>query len=575
MSPGLDGNLGQPGLGSTSGGIIEDLAPSGSGSSSGIVDTRWLLGVRIDFRTESMKLADDYVRTSTGIYEGLILKYGHIERSISVPVGPPHIGDCLVRVADADQRLRKLLAVQTGRRRLMEILRITDGAILGGFEITDIQYGDLYVEFRGTDIISKWLDRPIDMLGTRAIFPYMAEGTDEFFFPIPYGLNFSPVANPQGMFRVPHIGQTNTAWESPSRAVDRYALSRWKLFSDLGIPVSKSCDIYRKLPGEARFTIVPRAEYVITNGNENLFVNGVYYIPAYLDFLAVQDEGAEIRADCYGIDFIPNVAGGSYLQNSGTDTDPLRNPMDLLFFMLFFVVESVGGDLRPARYNADSFTALRTYYQYNNINADGVITESISMNTFLSWLQTSVEFEFFVNRHYQFEVAITDGSDSGRPVLSDNLDFVTITPQMAQLPVNRIVYRYGYVPATGEWAGSGTLDNLADQAELGNVGYQGNVDTLEAELLDLRFVIDTAAALWVVTRRNKYQRLGSHRATAVCPTPEWFERLELNGQYGLTHYGGIKNGGWVNEEFKLLALRHDLEQLETTMELIIFEPVTY
>ncbi len=562
----LEGNLDNGNLGNVSGGAVQDLDPQGSGSSSGIVQHRWLLGARLYLRSATQRVADDYIRTDSALYEGRVLDFGYIERSIAAPAGPPRIGDCQIRLADTDQRWRILLSTQTGMRRLIEIIRITDEAILGGFEITNVTFGDGYVEVRGQDVLSKWLNKPLPMLGTRANFPWMIQGIDEFFMPIIFGNNFSSGDNPQGRINAHHMGPTTLA-SSPSVSVDRYCMSRHNLYGS-----HSSAIVYRKLRTDAAFAVVDPSEYAITAG-ESFFSNGQTWNATYLDFLALQAEDAEIRFDIEGIDTVS--IPGTGVSVSWDVFNELRNPVYFLTFVLLDMLEGIGGAAIFTRWNTDSFTEVRDLCDGNSILCDGSITTQISAATFISRWCSSFGIDFFVNRHYEMQVALTLSEDTGRPVLTDTLDFITVTPIAFNEAFNRWDYRSGLNTATGEWAQHDSYEIVADQTELGNVDYQDNTDVVEVQTVDLTYVQDTATAAATIRRRSAYERLGSQRVSFVCPTPRNFETLELATLIGVTHYGGIADGGWVSEEFKCLSLRHDLSSLQTTVEAVLRVPVEY
>jgi len=558
----MRGNMGRPGMGSTSGGVIDALGRQTSGGSTGIADHRWLLGARISLASGTENLAYDYIRTDDTMYLGEILEFGFSERSIEAPPGPPRIGDCQIRIKDTDRRFRSLLSTQTGLRRLIELVRITDQAVVGGFEIMKWSFGPGWVEVRGRDILSKINDKYIPSIGTRTNFPYMVQGQDEFFGNIVIGNQFSSVDNPQGRVPCDHIGETTT--EFGAVAVDRYCISRFPLFIDAtSLPV-----VYRKLRTDGSFSVVDPSEYIFT---KNEIVGD--YTPTFLDFLAVQDEDALVRIDTYGFETVQDI--GTFTVLSWNDPNPLRNPVDAISKMQLEAMLTMGGDIRFERYNTDSFVAMRAYCDAQAYVCDGTISRRITYGAFLSWMQTSFEFDYYVNRHYQYEVALVVDTDPDRLVITEEFDFLESEPQTPDTAFNRINYRYSYNSATGQWAGSGTFDNEADQAELGNVDYQGNDDQIEAQDVVLPFVDDSVMALTTITRRAAYVALGSHRVTFEVPLPEFFERLELGQLIGFSDALGLADGGWVNKEFKILALRHDFGRLVTTVKAILRAPVVY
>ncbi len=569
MSSNLSGNLHRPaGLDTEAGGATELFGPRTGGVSvpAGVdaVSNRWLLGAKVHLASGTRALADDFVRTDGGVYEGRVLDFGFIERSITAPSSAPTTGDCLIRIADHDQQWRTLASQETFIRKLLELVRITDQQVIGGFEITDVSFGDAYVELRGTDLISKSLKKKIPPLGNRDNFPWMIEGVDEFFMNIIVGEMFSPEDNPQGMIPCDHMGPTTKTTGGVS--VDRYCIAR-HLINGPDVVV-----VYRKLISDAAFAIVDSSEYVITY-DEAFTVDDFYHTPTYLDFLNYQESDAEIRVDTYGA-LRGGVIGSFY---NWDDPNPIRYPIDALSIVLWELGPIFGGETRNDRYNTESLQTVLDYCVANDIFFDGAICESTTPLAFIEQLQTNFEgiVHFYVNRRYQIEVASVVAENTDRPVATDKLDNVSVTPKLAVAPFNRFFYRYKLNPSSGEYNGSGTYNKTDDQAALGEGDYQGNANQPEVEYVDLYYISDQYAALGTIIRRSAMQALGSHRALLTLPLPNWFERLELAGLIGVTHYGGIGAGGWVNEEFKILSIRHNLKTLKTAVEVIKRLPLSY
>src|SRR5436190_6957938 len=144
--------------------------------------TDFVLGARLYIASATQAVSYDYVCADDFLYEGRVESFGYSERSVSAPPSSPQIGDCQLRLADTDRKWRDLLSTQTAMRRLIEVVNIVDGSKIGGYEITQLTFGQGYVDVRGWDVASKWMNKQIASLGSYETFPSMT-GTP-FFFPI-------------------------------------------------------------------------------------------------------------------------------------------------------------------------------------------------------------------------------------------------------------------------------------------------------------------------------------------------------------------------------------------------------
>lgn len=528
-----------------------------------VVAPRFLLGAKIYINSATQYVANQYIGTSTLMYEGTVVQdFGYAERSMAAPAGVPRIGDGKLRLDDTDRRWRTLGATQTFLRRLVQIVRITDGTIIGGFEITKVSYGDGWMEIAFRDILSKTFNQKIPGLINHTNFPYLIAGVEEDFMPIIWGRQFSTGGSPQGKIRCPHIGQT-TIGATP---VDRYCLARF-------ITYNGSFVVYRRNPGASSFSVVPAIEYTTTQ-SETLTVNAgspnaVEYKPTYIDFYAVQDLKAEIRADSYGKDSIYSIGTGN-IATASTD----RNPIDFLSYMIGTEVVEMGG-FNPPRTKDTHWSDVRAACAAALEYCDACIDTPITMGAFLAQWCSSFETDFFINRNYEYDVARVVATNANRPVLTEALDTISLTPETPDKFYNQWQYRFDLTTVTGEFAQSGSYNVTSDQTELGNVAYQGSASIAELQKVDLIYVSDAATALAVITRRSAYERMGSQRVTIVVDLPTWFSTLEIGSLFGVTDVFGLDAGGWTNKEFKCIGLKDDYGQLQTTVTGILRTPVTY
>lgn len=508
------------------------------------------------------------------LYQGKVLEFGWLEKSIAVPilvgVGDAtgvRSGDCRVRVVDTDHELRDLLGTETLLRRIIQFFRVRPGGsetefpAIGTYEIADWDSGQDYVEIVGANQFFEWLSKPIlPNLINRTNFPAMAAGIDEAFLPIVQGVNRSDSLNPQGKVKLPHIQHTG----SPASG-DRYGVACH--------PVSSVVKVYRKLPGEGAFSIVSSG-YTVTE--EPFTIDGIDFDFTFLDFNTVQAAGTEIRADIDGIDFRGEF--GSMPQVSGS---PLRNPIDFLINVLYLHIAT---EVNVPRIDVDSFNTARNQLAGlasspagTNYLCDGVVERQITFGEFLSWFCNTFEVYFFENREGLLSVKVILESDPNRPVFGDGFRILrgTVKASKARPAYNRIIYRYNYNSTTGEFGKQETWDNTADQALLSlpvESSPSGAVPKLQTLQLDLRFTSDAETALASVLRKAAFMSIGSFRSKVELPAPEVFDEIDLAQLYGLTTYAGIGPGGWNNAEFLSTDLRENLDRRLTVLEGVLRVP---
>jgi len=118
------------------------------------------------------------------IYEARVKQWGYVDRSIPVPSGLPQLGDCRIQLIDTDRKFRDLLAVQTPRRRLIDLRIVREGESesdndpFATFEIYDAEFTAGLVDITGRDVNFSWIDKKIDGLINRTNFPDLMEGIE-------------------------------------------------------------------------------------------------------------------------------------------------------------------------------------------------------------------------------------------------------------------------------------------------------------------------------------------------------------------------------------------------------------
>jgi hypothetical protein len=107
-------------------------------------------------------------------------------------------------------------------------------------------------------------------------------------------------------------------------------------------------------------------------------------------------------------------------------------------------------------------------------------------------------------------------------------------------------------------------DNDTDQAAIGEV--------VEDEPLKMFFVRDSATAIAVIENRSQWLDLDAFRFEGTIPLVPTVESLELAQLVNVTHFGGIKSGGYSAEVFKILQLTMDVDNLRYEFKAIRRRP---
>jgi hypothetical protein len=200
-----------------------------------------------------------------------------------------------------------------------------------------------------------------------------------------------------------------------------------------------------------------------------------------------------------------------------------------------------------------SFAETRT--KVAELVCAGAITEQSTWGEAVSRLQRSSNIDLFADKNDRLTVHYTDDADAATVNLSDLLRLYkgTVRQQLAGPTYNQIPYRYSPNYAADKWT-EDVYDNPGDQAAAGGI--------LAEEPLQMYFVRDEETALTVVENRAAYLGLDAFRFEGEIPLIPVLEDIELSDLVTIDHFGGIKAGGYVGEQFKILELGMDIDALK-------------
>lgn len=547
---------------------------------------KWLILARWFLASSTEGFAGKPVHHPSWEYEGRVLSFGTISRSIPTPAGMPQTGNARVRMADTDRRLRNLLASQTPRQKMMELKLVEEGASESAAAplyvgaVVDVEFGPGYLEAELADQSLMWLDEEIPGFINNQNFSNLAEDGKDGFLPIIAGVNIP--------LRLPHIGYEAGVGD------------RWGVASH---PVYQVRRVERKEEDSAGAVIwaeVNPAEYSVNKITRTFVeVPSLEFNPTFLDFAVEQPEGTEIRAYVDGMDFRGGWEGippaGYHPDHNPTGVPgPLRNPADVFINLIYLMMAKAGTtaaswDVESIAAVLQRFAGLEASESYfaaelgmlelghaelgdGGVSAgfppflcDGALVEPMTVRAFLGRFLTSFELDLYPRKDGRLALKYTEDTDPLRPGFDDVRHILrnTFYESLAKPTFNRMTFRYQANYATGNWEQSQIHDNSDDQNVL---------DTIEEDFFDIWWVRDPQTAAYVSARRLSFFALGAYRQTFTLPLPEVFADIELAKLVGITHWAGADYEGYLAKEVKITALSMNLSQLTVTVESILREP---
>lgn len=555
----------------------------------------FLLDILLDFGNEHV--SDRQVNSpSSANYEPFVVSWGVFENSIPSPAGLPIVGDAKFKLAESQARKwRDLFSHQTPRRRKVVLWALFEGESLAfrqtspleprtpfftGEIVDAIFNADRSIDITCRDTVFAWIDEPIPAMITKDIYPGLLDRFEGQFLPIVTGmvrtdeeLSSPDQRNKRGQIALPQMGwndETGDRW-----GIAAHPCTRVVVYRKVELTVSSNSALTSSFgdgtqieewelvdPGEYTETLIPITAF------------GIQMYHHVIDFFVLQADGTELRADIDGPDFRGNWEGlaevgtpvGSPLVPP-TGGTALRNAIDFFINMTYFVMSKAGVSIDV--FDTDDIIALREKFESLGIKCDGAITKPITCREWLAQFLISFNLDMWQKRNGKISLNYTDEENIDRTIYTET-DLIlenTFSERLPEKPYNQYQFRYKYNYADDAWGTWGLLDTL-DQSVLAII----DVPKIEKEVVDLQFVRDDATAITVTTHRSEFQALGSYSQEWKLPLPEVRVDLELSSLIGVTHRMGLETGGYVNREVKVLKMRHDLDNLVTTVSGVLRVP---
>lgn len=505
-----------------------------------------------------------------------VVSAGNISRSIPMPSGLVQTDDAEVTVADPNGTLKTYFDTTTPFRRLVALtpelqehdtdmtpnLPIFTGEILG----FNCPPGEVTVRLRS--ITTSWMNRAVQHLVTRDVFPNLPDDVASAFAPIIFGRCFSYATThvePQGAIQCTLV---NTA-------TNDYLVARHECYS---IPA-----VYRKKPLEQRFTLVDSSEY--TTLTVSMTIGGDDYQMQMIRFAVQQYDGTVIQCD---------ASGANSRWDFGADDlaypVEVRNPADCLVNLIYNTLQN---ETNIERFDADSFLEVKSRCSTRGYVCDGAITgknnslEVITVGNCISRLCESFNIDFLQTAAGLIKVQLFDLTIDGPlaiPVGPDLILKKTFTPASPAKVFNHIDYRYFRENAglpremadrgNKEWNFKYIIRNTHDQTELAATGANPKLDTT----VELYFVRDDAVAVDVIKKKIPYYTLRSYDVDFVLPAFSGGAFVGLSVDLGqacnLESYWGMGDGGFVDALSRIKAVSLDLKTWDLNCKAVIYYPTT-
>lgn len=508
------------------------------------------------------------IQHPTRTYEGRVMRFGTVSRSIPEPSGILQIGDAKVQLADTDRLVRGFMGIKTPLRRLCEIKLGYEGESESTFqicyigEIVDASFGPGTADLGLTDIHSRWIDELIPKLGTLDSFPNQPVGQTEFFANIIFGRHLSAGIILDDEEEPADPGECDPGdvelvippvltEESENIAQGRFNLpladTSLKRYCVAAHPCESVPTVYRKTSDATAYAFVLESEYTIVE--DPITIKGIVYDFTYVQFAAAQASDTLIRADVLGANFRGQFGPMGEVGYS-------RNPVDAIVNLVYFGVIFTGSLLDPVAERYDYLAYQEVWDKCDTLGylCDFSITESITFRSALAQLCSSFGIDFLQNKSAKLSLGLTVESDPLRQVLGDAFHILreSESQTLAKPTYNRIRYSFGLNKATNQWAQEKVWDNTVDQTALKKV---------TEILMALHAVEESTVALDVIEDRGGYYDLGAYVFECDLPAPLVITKLELGELVGITHYAGI-GGAYENVEFKIMSITLDLDALK-------------
>lgn len=491
-----------------------------------------LVDIELDTGTEHVSNVP--VRHPDHFYEGCVMKFGSIVRSIPVPSGGSRIADASILIADTEQKFRQLFASSAPKKRLVTIFIMPENSdfalaqLVYRGEIVNVTFPEGAVSVELADVTFDFLRLNIPDLVSTDTFDNLPANITQVFAPILIG-ELASVSPTTGITNCPHVDTVQ----------NRYLVARHH--------IERVTAVYRKRANDNTFSLIGSGFTIV---EEPITIEGVVHRFTYVQFTSSQQEPTLIRVDVLG-----------WTEDDTFATSVEENPANNI---RNYLTRIVGLSDDNSALDIQAFQDVETKTDSLSFLCAGAITTRLTHGAALSRIYSSFNIDFFQNKDGLVAIALVIDSDEERIIYDDVLRILesSVKQSLAKPVYNVIRFRYARRFADNEWAREERQLNEVDRAAIGE----------DIELpMDFWFVRDDVTASRVAADVAGYFDLTSYQISMDLPAPWVVPDMELAKLIGVTHYGGIAGtaGGYIDQEFKTVGLNLDLDKLTFSLTGII------
>jgi hypothetical protein len=490
---------------------------------------------------------------------GKVLTWGTSTREIPIPPGgPPRLGRMVIEFDDTPdpvtgiQFFRSQFGPKTPKGKRVDLkIGPADGKeslfqipAAGVISHATFPPGKMRLEL--PDVRYK-MQKPMPGLINDTNFPNLPPGVKDAFMPFVLGEVSSVGFGGQGAIKLIHVDTVQ----------NRYAVARHTV---------EAVTVYTKAIDATEFTEVSTGWSLV---EEPMTFFGLEHLMNFVQFDSALPDGTEVRADVTG-----------YPSSGGWGTVPLvlegvsENVVDHVVNVVYYFDALEKGRIRTyeeafATWDMVSMSAVRDQFTEAGYASAYAITEPFTQEVILTQLLSTFMIHWFPSRLDKTKFVMTGETPEDAPIFGDfhSILLESEMPELSRDTRNRIIYNFAPIKDLSglQFAGHGTYDNTGDQAQLTDSDGE---PIIEPEEIDLHACRDADVAALLATEWGNWRDQDAHRVTFELDMPTKLSQVDLARAFKITHYGGLKEGGWFRETFIPYKITDDFDRLKFVIEAI-------
>jgi len=456
-------------------------------------------------------------------HEPRVISFGSYEKEVEVPSGPPRLADWSITLDDSPDPVTKIQHFRSTFGAITPRMSEADVKIgpVGGKEhlfiqpakgsIRRVTFPPLQAIVDGSDLRAKWLDKPLPMVINPANFPNLPPGVTEAFFPFVLGI----IESELGALKAVHVDTVNHRYTAAYHPIE-------------------SVEVFTKTPAETEFQLTP---YSYTLVQVELVLDGRANHPNYIQFASALPEGTEVQYNCHGVNF--RGEWGTLPQINEVN----RNVVDHTINMAYYMKRLDEPVPDFSDYDVHSFAEVREKIEALGILSDLAITEPLTGQEIITQLHAPPVVFMVPDNHNRIKLVKITDEDLANAITIDDRTGTLLRSEVISLAgptYNQYRYRRALNHTNGQWGAEEVYDNAPDQEVLGEI---------EALQVDFYSIRDQQVSAELIAERSLWEDQEAHRIRLRLEAKHFLDTIDLLRVIKLRHYGGLAEGGWVDEFF--------------------------